>query len=204
VPVVPTPVEMADTEIDVTKFDTVKAELEGAAGVRDFMSVAAKYMDEQSIDKALFAEGASLVENRTKLTEQIAKAAAGKGKCPTCKGDTTCAKCDKAEKGDVDGDVAKVAGLEENITKLSAENDVLKADVVKLTGEIEALKKLPAPTKAVRLQVVTKSDDGGITGTESEQLSGPILKSDGSIDEEATCLAEIKKVHASAPIRFKR
>ena len=112
------------------------------------------------------------------------------------------------QKGDTTGDIAKVAGeRDEALAKYAA----LEANVVEITKRFDALQAVVAKMPTVprgRLLVIQKGDDLGgeaLAKADSEaKPDGPILKADGSVDQEASALAAMRKVHASGGLLVAR
>jgi len=91
---------------------------------------------------------------------------------------------------DRDAALAKVAGLE-----------TAAADLTKRLDEMEKrLAKVPTAPRG-RLMVVQKSDDvGGTDDAPATATTGPIMKSDGTVDQVATAENEMRKVFASRQV----
>jgi hypothetical protein len=179
------------------KADEIRKALSGKTDMPAFIEAAAKYMPVEDVGKAFFVAGATIAS----VTEEVVKAGArnnakDKVKLQSMHDNSVSlgAECNM-KKADATMDVAKVAGLEADIAKLQGECDALS----KL---VEAHNALPAPSKAV-LRIINKGDDvGGENETKKED--GPVLKADGSIDQEQTVLQQIKKAHQNGGVRFLR
>ena len=94
----------------------------------------------------------------------------------------------KAEGGGMDIE-ERLAKIEAGAEALQKVNDELKAENQELKDRLEKIEAMPAPTKGM-LKVVEKSEDTG--GAPVELEPKPILKADGSVDQEATALELIK------------
>lgn len=84
--------------------------------------------------------------------------------------------------------IAKLADATATIGKLETER-------TELIAKVAALESQPTAPKGVLRVVVEKGTDHATT--DPVVASGPVLKTDGSIDHEATAMAEIKKMHQS-------
>lgn len=106
------------------------------------------------------------------------------------------AKCGGMEKADTGDDVAKLEALQDDIAKVTAENDVLKADIAKAQARITELEAKPAPMKGP-IRVVTKADDANPDpdAPDIEAEANRIAKADNP------ALELIKMVH-QRPIRI--
>lgn len=91
--------------------------------------------------------------------------------------------------------IAKLADANSTIAKLQGERDELRAKVAKFEAA-------PAPGKGVLTVVVKGADNAQLNSTASAEPE-VIKKADGSVDQEATVAAAIKKLHQSGgqPLR---
>jgi hypothetical protein len=93
--------------------------------------------------------------------------------------------------------ISKLNPAGEALAKLDAAN----ATIGKLEGELAVLKAMPADSRAVLRIVVEKGSD--LATVAPVVVEGPILKADGTVDQDATVMAQIKKAHQSGgtPLR---
>lgn len=193
--IAPDSITMADLELEIKK------SLDSTLTIDAYIEAAKPYMDEAGIGKALFADGGTLAANKSKLTEVIAKAGARNSKGDAAKIQTMHdhsvelgAACGDTAKGATADDIKKVEGLEADIAKLTDERN-------NLTKRVKELEDQPAPSKAV-LRVINKAED--IIDEDAKPADGPVMKFDGSIDQEATAIQEIKKMHQTGGVRLLR
>jgi hypothetical protein len=92
--------------------------------------------------------------------------------------------------------IAKLADANATISKLQGERDELAAKVAKFESA-------PAPAKGVLRVVVEKGVDNAQLHPNASAEPEVIKKADGTVDQEATALAAVRKLHQSGgqPLR---
>jgi hypothetical protein len=94
--------------------------------------------------------------------------------------------------------VEKAAALVADLAKVTGERDTAQQALTKATGEIETLKKQVAAPKGPA-RAIEKTQDNGDLG-ETLPADPTVRKADGTVDQQATAQALIKRAHAN-PIR---
>lgn len=203
---------MFPPEIDVVQMAEKAGEIRKALESAEdgaFFSVAKEHAPELNINMSMVFEavkkGETIEQAKASLIDEIVKAGARNSKADMAKlqamHDNAVSLGADCSMGKAHGsdDIKKVADLEGEIAKLTSE----KGDLQKLCDKMAA-----EPTVAKgSLRVVHKKDDViPDPDAKKAQADEPIKKSDGSIDEEATAEAMIKKIHQSGgtPMTLRR
>ncbi len=120
---------------------------------------------------------------------------------------------DASEKHDHTGDIKKVQDQMQDIIKICKEagaaDDVVLSEFInklaatnkELVTKVAEFEKLPKPSKAI-LKSVSKETD--LDDNSTKQDTGPVLKQDGTIDQEATFKRDVNKVYQAGPSIIKR